>query len=79
MGPRSSRRSSPAGWVELGAGRVIRDREGTPKGIRDAIEAVMAGGYREGARSVARSFKHAGGARAAADAVEELIERPDAR
>jgi MGT family glycosyltransferase len=65
--------------VELGAGRMIRDRDATPNGIRDAIEAVMAGSYREGARSVARSFEHAGGAAAAADAVEELIGRSDAR
>jgi UDP:flavonoid glycosyltransferase YjiC (YdhE family) len=45
--------------VELGAGRMIRDRDATPEGIRDAIGAVLAGDCGDGARSVARSFKHA--------------------
>jgi MGT family glycosyltransferase len=59
--------------VELGAGRMIRSREVTPKRIRDEIGAVLAGGCRDAARSVARSFEQAGGSRAAADAVEQLI------
>ena len=60
--------------VELGAGRLIRDREATPEGIRNTIGAVLAGGCRDGARSVAASFEQAGGAPAAADAVEESID-----
>jgi MGT family glycosyltransferase len=59
--------------VELGAGRMIRHREATPEGIRAAIGAALAGGCHDGALAVARSFKHVGGARAGADAVEELM------
>ncbi|MGZ8707789.1 MAG: macrolide family glycosyltransferase [Gaiellaceae bacterium] len=58
---------------ELGAGRTIGDRDATPEGIHSAVSAVLVGRYREAARSMARSFEQAGGAAAAADAVEELI------
>jgi UDP:flavonoid glycosyltransferase YjiC (YdhE family) len=58
---------------ELDAGRTIRDRDATPRGIGDAVSAALAGGHRDAARSIARSFEEAGGAAAAVDAIEELI------
>jgi MGT family glycosyltransferase len=58
---------------ELGAGRKIGDREATPERIHAAARAVLVGRYCDAAWSIARSFKQAGGAAAAADAVEELI------
>ena len=58
---------------ELGAGRAIGRHDATAERIHAAVSAVLAGPYREAARSIARSFEQAGGARAAADAVGELI------
>jgi MGT family glycosyltransferase len=58
---------------ELGAGRTIGDRDATPERIHAAARAVFEGRYGDVARSIARSFEQAGGAAAAADAVEELI------
>jgi MGT family glycosyltransferase len=62
---------------ELGAGRMIRNRDATPAGIQDAAGAVLVGRCRDAARSIARSFERAGGAAAAADAVDELIARSE--
>ncbi len=59
--------------AELGAGRTIEARDATPAGIRAAADAVISGPYREAARSVGRDLRSAGGAPAAADAIEELI------
>lgn len=58
---------------ELGAGRTIGDRDATPERIHAAARAVLVGRHRDAARSIARSFNQAGGAAAAADAVEELM------
>jgi MGT family glycosyltransferase len=58
---------------ELGAGLLIGDRDATPAGIRAAASTALAGGCRDAARSIARSFEQAGGVAAAADAVEEAI------
>lgn len=58
---------------DLGAGLMVGDRDATPDGIRAASTTLLAGGYREAARSLARSFEQAGGPAAAADAVEQLI------
>ena len=60
--------------AELGAGRTIDTREATPAGIRAAADTVISGPYGEAARSVARGLRSAGGAAAAADAIEELIQ-----
>ena len=59
--------------AELGAGRTIDARDATPAGIRVAADAVISGPYGEAARSVGRDLRSAGGAPAAADAIEELI------
>ena len=59
--------------AELGAGRMIEARDAKPAGIRAAADAVISGPYRETARSVGRDLRSAGGAPAAADAIEELI------
>ena len=61
---------------ELGAGRTIGDRDATAEGIHAAASAVLVGPYRDAARLIARSFEQAGGAAAAADAVEELVAKP---
>ncbi len=58
--------------TELGAGVTV-DGRATGKGIRTAADAVLSGSCREAARSVAQGFRSAGGAPAAADAIEELI------
>ena len=59
--------------AELGAGRTIDAREATPAGIRAAAETVISGPYGEAARSVGWGLRSAGGAPAAADAIEQLI------
>ncbi|MGE5408257.1 MAG: macrolide family glycosyltransferase [Syntrophothermus sp.] len=56
--------------AELGAGRTIDARDATPAGIRAAADAVLSGPYGEKARSLARDLESAGGAPAAADAIE---------
>jgi MGT family glycosyltransferase len=58
---------------ELGAGLMIAQRDATAERIRIAAAAVLTRGHRDAARSIARSFEQAGGAAAAADAVEQLI------
>ncbi len=63
---------------ELGAGRTISGRDVTPEGIRATADELLSGSYRDAARSLGRSFEQAGGAPAAADAVEELIASPTA-
>jgi MGT family glycosyltransferase len=61
--------------VELaGAGVRLTPRRLTPRRLRLAVREAI--GKREGAERIARSFARAGGAPAAADAVERLLERP---
>jgi MGT family glycosyltransferase len=55
-----------------GAGTCLMPAELTPSNLRDAIRAAM--GRRDGARQVAKGFERAGGARAAADALESLLQ-----
>jgi MGT family glycosyltransferase len=60
---------------EIGAGRMIGDRDATPEGIRAAVSAVLDGGHRTATRSIARSFEEAGGAQAGAEAIEAVLDR----
>lgn len=53
-----------------GAGVRVSPRRLTPARLTDAVRAAM--GMREGARRVSRAYAAAGGARAAADAIEAL-------
>ena len=71
--PQSPEQGIIARVAELGAGRMIEARDAKPAGIRPAADAVISGPYCEAARSVGRDLRSAGGAPAAAAAIEELI------
>ena len=57
--------------VAVGAGSSVAPDGLTPEALRAAVREAM--GRRAGAQRVAEGFARAGGARAAADAVEELL------
>jgi MGT family glycosyltransferase len=61
--------------VDAGAGVRVRFGRVTPKLLAGAIEAVLdeEQGFRSAARRIGQSFQDAGGSRAAADRLEELL------
>ena len=60
--------------VDAGAGVRVKFGRVGPIGLRSAVERVLADpGYREAAARIGRSFREAGGASAAADALEDLL------
>lgn len=67
-----------AGTVaDCGAGQRVRFNRVTPDELRAAVEQVLEmPSYREAAARIQESFAAAGGTRAAADALEELVSRP---
>ena len=73
MLPQTSEQGGVAARAEqLGAG--LRLKKTTPEAIRSAIETVMNDpSYRENAGRVAESFRTSGGAKAAADCIEDSL------
>jgi MGT family glycosyltransferase len=60
--------------ASAGAGVRVRYGRVTASGLREAVAAILEKPhYREAARQIARSFESAGGASAAAGAIEELL------
>jgi MGT family glycosyltransferase len=60
--------------VRAGAGVRVRFGRVQPRGLRDAVESVLsAPAFRSAAAGLARSFAEAGGATAAADAIEACL------
>ena len=73
MLPQTSEQGGVAARVEqLGAG--LRLKKTTPEAIRGTLETVMTDpSYRDNVRKIAESFRASGGAKAAADCIEDCL------